>query len=222
MAREIGQIIYNVKDYTMSGGLISTKKNDLKSIIKEVDGESYAENRVDITTDLVQAYKLGGITKIGIQAPPGTKFVLNALTGNSEDYLIMGRNGVYELDEDEIVIKYLRFEKPKKYILDEKTTNNYKTSGVTSISEAEQTRIVEMKKLFPNDDEIKITKDNIEQYNKIQNDYYIDYLAGYEQYLTGVTGVYMDSGETEELYNIIIDFVYDTSLANETEKEGDN
>ena len=47
------------------------------------------------------------ISQLGIQAPPGTKFALSAIAENSEDYLIMGRNGVYELDEDEIVIKYL-------------------------------------------------------------------------------------------------------------------
>jgi len=48
------------------------------------------------------------IKKIGIQGPPGTKFIIgDSGTTNSMDHVIMiGRTGIYELNDD-IVIKKL-------------------------------------------------------------------------------------------------------------------
>lgn len=53
--------------------------------------------------------KLSGATKfskVGIQAPPGLVVIINGRE------LIIGRNGIYELDDKDIVITELRFKQP--------------------------------------------------------------------------------------------------------------
>ena len=53
--------------------------------------------------------KLSGVTKftkVGIQAPPGLVVIIN------DREFIIGRNGIYELDDKDIVITKLCFKQP--------------------------------------------------------------------------------------------------------------
>jgi hypothetical protein len=77
---------------------------------------------VDKTNGLVTQ-----MTKLGIQAPPGTKFTIN-----NDKNLIMGRTGVYELDEG-FKVDELHFERPKKFQLDENQTNTALENGIAAL-----------------------------------------------------------------------------------------
>ena len=70
----VGQIYYNVIDNN-SG--------------------SYASSKEDIYTDLVAQVGASQFNKVGVQAPPGTKMVMN-----ESKQIMVGRTGIYELDED--------------------------------------------------------------------------------------------------------------------------
>lgn len=97
----IGQIIYNLEDYGTNDGLISTSK-DKKSIISSEKDPEYKNNRINIFQELLSQEEY---VKLGIQAPPGTRLQINGKN------IIVGRTGVYELDE-EIIVTSLKFLSP--------------------------------------------------------------------------------------------------------------
>lgn len=106
----IGQIIYNVIDFNNKNGFISTKKDDISIIISSINSEStYEEDKINIFNDLVFQINKSEhpLKKIGIQAPPGTHAILN----DNKD-IIIGRTGIYELDEPDIFIKSIYFKRP--------------------------------------------------------------------------------------------------------------
>ena len=94
MSIELKQIVYNLEDYGGSGGLISTNKNNHNELIysmvyqnRENDSTEttlvgdlgltdYMENRIDIFDKNILA-NYTNVKKIGIQAPPGTKFTFS-------------------------------------------------------------------------------------------------------------------------------------------------
>lgn len=117
----IGQIIYNLEDYAGTGGLLSTDKSNILNVVSSVwvenaenklqpDNEAYENNRIDIFSyNILSHYGIPSVYKLGIQAPSGTKFYLNSTavpqtdgtiiyTGGQE--IIIGRTGIYELDDD--------------------------------------------------------------------------------------------------------------------------
>lgn len=135
-----GQIVYNLQDYQQSGGRISTSGANVFSTIVDTD-PGYKANRINIYENLVSHYNGQGFTKIGIQAAPGTQFILNKTKG-----MIVGRNGIYELDDD-IIITELAFVKPRFYRLDTKATQDKLDNGSQAISVAEKARSNSLKTL---------------------------------------------------------------------------
>ena len=146
MSIELKQIVYNLEDYGGSGGLISTNKNNHNELIysmvyqnRENDSTEttlvgdlgltdYMENRIDIFDKNILA-NYTNVKKIGIQAPPGTKFTFSeSLTPNAGQWLMIGRTGIYELNDD-IVIKSLRFQRPKNYILNKELSQELQSNG---------------------------------------------------------------------------------------------
>lgn len=202
----IGQIIYNIEDYNNSGGYISTSKNG-SSTISSADystWEDYSANTIDLFSGNVisQLYSNTIVfSKLGIQAPPGTKIVLN-----KDKNIIVGRTGVYELDE-EINITDLYFIRPKKYVLDEVATEKNLTEGIAKLTAAEEARELGMEELNAKQD---ISDEQYwGEYKTIQDQYNADYQIAWGQYTTGINGVYKFEGEYETLYNIIIDYIYE-------------
>lgn len=127
----IGQIYYNVLD-TASG--------------------TFATNpAVDIYTDILPQYDSGvsRLTKVGIQAPSGTKVVMNGKN------IMVGRTGIYELDED-ITITSLYFIKPVKYIKDEAATQRNLQEGAVAMRDAESTKEQSLATLNSNPEYIPI------------------------------------------------------------------
>lgn len=146
------------------------------------------------------------MTKIGVQAPPGTRFIIN---GDKE--IMMGRTGVYELDED-FEVTQLVFVRPKKYVLDENNTNFALNNGIEALSTAKKNFEEAVSKITAEPD----TADYWKEYNSCYIDYMREYQNAYAQFLQGVNGIYKlpnsedpNSDENfEELENIIIDFLF--------------
>ena len=87
--------------------------------------------RLDIYNDIVSQFKKGNFNKLGIQAPPGTKFYINS----SASPIMIGRTGIYELDED-INVSSLKFEAPKNYELNEGKTQEHLVEGINQTKAA--------------------------------------------------------------------------------------
>ena len=238
---KVGQIIYNVQDYYNSGGYISssiesplTSTVNSSSYTKEItdntgtthivpDWDKYKAHCFPIINPkgIINAIK-GPISKLGIQAPSGTKVHLNSGSENDEQIIMIGRTGMYELDEN-INITDIYFERPRNYILDEEATTTQLSLGKQGMQAAEEERESKINLLNEGKDPykpgqtiIKDSKEYWECYIKINDIFQEAYDTAKGQYNIGVTGIYKlpnkDNQDAEEnykeLYNIIIDFEY--------------
>lgn len=84
--------------------------------------------------NLVSLIGTSAWTKVGIQAPPGTQMLMNGIKE-----ILMGRTGIYELDED-ISITDLEFKQPQNYIEDKDAEEEAKSGGLKTIEEAMDNR----------------------------------------------------------------------------------
>lgn len=206
----IGQVVYNLQDFHSSGGLISTSAKNLSSTVTS-ESSGYLAERLDIfNNDLVKLFNASSFSKLGIQAPPGTKVKLN-----TNKLVMIGRTGVYELDED-IKITGLQFERPKKYVIDTAQTKQDLEEGIQGFEEAEQERETALQAL----DTEYVGKDKDTEYwaayTRIQDAYSEKYKVAQVKYISGVNGVYVLPNESnpnadenfEEIYNVIVDFLY--------------
>ena len=131
MGIQFKQIVYNLEDYSGSGGLVSTKQGDLSELVYSAVYQNNLNDSTETTTNDETDYEnkkidifgvnilkgFNNVKKIGIQAPPGTKFTFNkATTQDTGEWIMVGRTGIYELNDD-IVINYLRFQRPQNYII---------------------------------------------------------------------------------------------------------
>lgn len=206
----IGQVVYNLQDFHSSGGLISTSAKNLSSTVTS-ESSGYAADRLNIfTNDLVKLFNASSFLKLGIQAPPGTKVKLN-----SNKLIMIGRTGVYELDED-IKITGLQFERPKKYIVDTAATQQALNEGISGFEKAENDRRTALLALDNKYNEIDKDEEYWAQYTKIQDEYSEQYQEAQSKYIAGINGIYVlpntsdpNADENfEELYNVIVDFLY--------------
>ena len=196
----IGQIVYNLEDYNGSGGFLSTSNDRPSEVISGCpDDESYKEKKVKIfDRNLVEMYSSRKFSKLGIQAPPGTKILMN-----SNKHIMVGRTGVYELDEN-IIITSLTFLRPKNYILDEVATDRSFALGVKGFEDAENERVNNLKILdneYNNKPKVKIYWD---QYTVIQTQYQVSYEEANFNYSQGLNGIYIlptDLNSRIEIFN---------------------
>lgn len=113
MAR-IGQIIYNVQDWYRKDVYTSTS-NDNWSITISSDQPNYLDKKINIF-DFNIVSRFNNFSKLSVQAPFGTKFVLNEIKN-----ITVGKTGIYELDEN-ILVTSLKFLRPKQYIPPDQNT----------------------------------------------------------------------------------------------------
>lgn len=194
----IGQIYYNVIDNN-SGSYIESGENIYSDLVSQVQGATQ-------------------FTKVGIQAPAGTKIVMN-----DSKTIMVGRTGIYELDED-IAITSMYFVRPRKYEKDETQSAQAIESGVAAMQAAEEARESALNQFYIDnpvmpDRETDPTGYQAywDAYNNIQMTYIAAYQEGLSLYNQGVNGIYVlpnpdnvDAPENyQELYNIIVDFIYD-------------
>lgn len=197
----VGQIVYNLTDYDNKGVYWSTSTGG--SLISSTDS-NYETSRIDITKSIPEISSVD-IKHLGIQAPPGTQFILAA--GDIPKKCIMGNTGVFELEEENITNYSLYFLKSPIYEYDKDTSETYENEGKRLMEEANTDRSNNMTLLDPNSEEYW------DNYMAIQETYINKYYTGKNVYLKGYNGIYVpmkdENGnlKTEELYDIIIDYV---------------
>lgn len=185
----IGQIYYRVVDTSSTG-----------------DGKHYISSGIDIYNDIVSASSAKQFTKVGIQAPPGAQVVMNA-----SKTIMIGRTGIYELDED-IVITNMKFVRPTVYIKDEEESESKKQEGEKIIKEAKVALEAAITALGeePADPTSDAYKTYWNGYNEANETYITAFQKGSAILNQGLNGVYKkDETVIGELDNVIVDFIYD-------------
>ena len=185
----IGQIYYRVVDTSSTG-----------------DGKHYISSGIDIYNDIVSASSAKQFTKVGIQAPPGAQVVMNA-----SKTIMIGRTGIYELDED-IVITSMKFVRPTVYIKDEEESESKKQEGEKIIKEAKAALEAAIAALGeePVDPTSDAYKTYWNGYNEANETYITAFQKGSAILNQGLNGVYKeDKTVIGELDNVIVDFIYD-------------
>lgn len=185
----IGQIYYRVVDTSSTG-----------------DGKHYISSGIDIYSDIVSASSAKQFTKVGIQAPPGAQVVMNA-----SKTIMIGRTGIYELDED-IVITSMKFVRPTVYVKDEEESESKKQEGEKIIKEAKAALEAAIAALGeePTDPTSDAYKTYWNGYNEANETYIAVFQKGSAILNQGLNGVYKeDKTVIGELDNVIVDFIYD-------------
>lgn len=193
----VGQIYYNVIDNN-SG--------------------SYIKSGEDIFTDIVNQIGASQFNKVGIQASPGTQIVMN-----NAKTIMVGRTGIYELDDD-IAITAMYFVRPRKYEKDEEASAEAIEQGVARMQAAEDARERALEQFYVDNPVIPDRETDPEgyqaywdAYNNIQMTYIAAYQEALNLYNSGINGIYVlpnpgdvDAPENyQDLYNVIIDFIYE-------------
>ena len=129
------------------------------------------------------------IIKAGIQAPPGTKFEIS-LNGESVPFgVIIGKNGILELEYDDIIINKIEVVTQKKYIRNQTEEISQQNTALTNINTAIET--------YQSSEENK----TLAQVEKLANVVAQEYIRFYE----AVQGIYIEPIEEKQIENIIID-----------------
>ncbi len=228
MGIQFKQIVYNLEDYGGSGGLVSTKQGDLSELVYSAVYQNNLNDSTETTTNDETDYEnkkidifgvnilkgFNNVKKIGIQAPPGTKFTFNkATTQDTGEWIMVGRTGIYELNDD-IVINYLRFQRPQNYIINKELSQQLQATGTGIMKVARDTFLQKIndleKTLGQAPDRTEAGSEYWTEYNNAHQNYITQYKSGLGIYLKGKAGVYVPDPTIVDLYNIIIDFTYET------------
>lgn len=193
----VGQIYYNVIDNN-SG--------------------SYASSGQDIFRNIVAQIGASQFNKVGVQAPAGTKIVMNEFKS-----IMIGRTGIYELDED-IAITNMYFIRPRKYKKDEQASQQAIQQGTADMQKADTKRTADLEEFHRQNPTIPDQETDPEAYqayweayNNIQTEYIEAYQIALNIYNKGINGIYVlpnpeniNAPENyQDLYNVIIDFIYE-------------
>lgn len=222
MAENIGQLYYQVE-----------RISDDKQSITTVSSPAITSGDITIfgsNHNIVSEYGAARFTRLGIQAPPGTKVVLNRTHS-----VIIGRTGVYELEAD---VTHMYFVKMRKYERDEEAILKAKYDGSKMMHDAEVARIANMNAL-PWTEDFPANENSWENWQSRSGDksedywnkyisyesQFIDgenrdgYEAGLALYQKGRNGIYKLPNPQDEdaeenfvdLRNVVIDFIYSTT-----------
>lgn len=156
--------------------------------------------RNPITSDLESTNGLGSekekilegkIIKAGIQASPGTKFSI-FLNGEVDPFeVIIGKNGILELEYDDIIINKIEIITQEKYIRNQAEEVLQQNTALTNINTAIET--------YQSSEENK----TLAQVEKLANVVAQEYIRFYE----AVQGIYIEPIEKKQIENIIIDYI---------------
>lgn len=192
----VGQVYYNVIDNN-SGSYVSSRQNIFSDIIAQVGASQF--------------------NKVGVQAPAGTKIVMN-----ESKTIMVGRTGIYELDDD-IAITNMYFIRPRKYEKDEEASQQAIEQGTEGMQAADKKRADDLEQFYKEnpvmpdpDTDPEGYRAYWDSYNNIQTTYIEAYQTALSLYNQGVNGIYVlpnpdniDAPENyQDLYNVIIDFIY--------------
>ena len=179
---------------------------------------SYIKSGEDIFTDIVNQIGASQFNKVGIQASPGTQIVMN-----NAKTIMVGRTGIYELDDD-IAITAMYFVRPRKYEKDEEASAEAIEQGVARMQAAADARERALEQFYVDNPIIPDRETDPEgyqaywdAYNNIQMTYIAAYQEALNLYNSGINGIYVlpNPGDVnapenyQDLYNVIIDFIYE-------------
>lgn len=218
-----GQFVYNLEDYAGMGGLVSTNLTN-KQIGLNKDMSS--DEKINIFANVFASKDNGGggldisnVTKLGIQAPPGTRFYINTDTTTKNENensvptsIMVGRTGIYELEVPNMSIGDLHFEKPMKYVLDIDLSQNQINTGRAGMEAAKiqfDNAYNQLLPLYTTAVDTDSNKEFWEEYERIHDLYVQQYESARAIYVQGMAGVYREELGNSDLYNIIIDYKYD-------------
>lgn len=233
----VGQLYYNVININEGSVLSSSTANIYNNLV----GRNSAIP--------------GEITKLGIQAEPGTRVELGINSNSSNAVIMMGQSGMFELDSEGVTIGFLKFIRPASYVLNSEETQATLNKGLRTMVIADKFK--QKRLLLRTDSTISlgslgIPSGNLDAQGKpyidptvydemgrlqtalpsttpiydkanryytkywntfqdIQDQYLRFYNIGLGLYKKGTLGVYVESPESQshnDLYNVIIDYVY--------------
>lgn len=150
-----------------------------------VAGESSIETLANNVVTQVGASKF---TKVGIQAPPGTQIVMNKIKN-----ILIGRTGIYELDEG-IDVTELYFIDPVTYSINEEGTKKNQEEGKAMMDAAVETRAAAIAGLTPEDT----------AYQTAEIQYLASLQEGYSKYISKVYDATVGT-----LHDVIIDYIWE-------------
>ena len=214
----LGQIIYNVEDYSGTGSIISTGIDMQNHTEEEFNRPNSQYTKINIfeSNFLTKLKGVKNITKLGIQAPPGTKFVFNTIVSPGNEIqgpqIMIGQSGIYELDEN-LNMDGLTFIRPKGYALDLNKSDQLVNDGKGLMSQAKENferRYKNICDLYGSAQDSNSNQKFWQEYEAIHKDYVTEYNLGRSMYVQGVSGVYIQDDLKRDLRNVIIDFIYTT------------
>lgn len=201
MAGTLGQIVYNIDN------IKDSKNEEIKNMLINGIVQTPENKNGKLPEQSI-------ITKLGIQAEPGTKIILTLSGSNNTISIIIGRTGIYELDE-KVTISQLKIEPTYKYELNEDKTREAQNLAATKFLNIIETNNNITDVGFDNEEgwigeeEAAITT----WVNRYQTNDQL-FQEGYIEYLKGKNGIYDIAKDgnnkpiIEEMHNIIIDYVY--------------
>lgn len=186
-----GQLYYNVR---MADG-------SLKSSDGVTESNFFGSNIVSLAN-------VSRFTRIGIQAPPGTKVVLNQTRT-----IMIGRTGIYELEANItslVVIRLVNY----NHLTDEENAD--KRAGLLAMIAAENTWHEYLMGLtIPNEGEPWTIDDDalVDAERAYQTTYQgnTDPVTAHALYMTGYNGIYEQDADKPyvDVENVIIDYQYE-------------
>lgn len=131
---------------------------------------------------------------------------------NTNKTIMVGRTGIYELDDD-IIITNMYFIQPSNYIKDEAESEAKKQEGESAIKEAKNVLDTALNELGsePKDTTSEAYATYWNNYSTIISNYITAVQKGKATLDQGINGVYKldETNPLGDLENIIIDFIYD-------------
>lgn len=197
MATVVGQFVYNLIDYKHQNAPFSSTQNQIFAA-----GSATSTNILPANTK---------VRKLGIQAPPGTHFEIG-VDGSNPYNIVIGRSGIYEVEEDNISIASLK-------ILRQPIFQKNTAQTTQKLYEGAQAMAAAWKKLKDRIGEEISEPENSQYWENFvdaNEEYKKDYGLAYSDYQKGISGIYeaaLDgSGQPlyQDIYNIVVDYIYES------------
>lgn len=185
----IGQLQYNVnignKQIKNFDLLAKDENNKAKNLLEFMKTEAKFPDE-----------QSGYISKLGIQAPPGTQWEFQEEGDNTKSVYI-GATGIYELDNVKLLgLFYI----PQSNIQTDLTAQYIAyDNSIIDLQKAESGRQKEIENIT------EINEDSVQKYINAQKGFYIDFLNANQYYDKAFKGLYWNAGILNP-ENIIIDY----------------
>lgn len=132
----------------------------------------------------------GRIVKAGIQAPPGTKFNITFNNDGASTEIIIGKNGILELEYEGVLITQISLKRQPIYSKNYEAMNSVTTKALSDINQAINSYET-------------VDEKNLETVQNLA----ISIVNGYNSYYTAVQGIYTNINTYKDVENVIIDYI---------------